>query len=259
MAGQPKTRAKRAAAAKSASDPSGSRARGQAGKAKPKAKRKTNRPPNRPRFEPASIADYQAVAEAEAKALALADKKAPLTPDERVARDESIVAMWALGMTPPTIGERVGLTPGHVRDVIAAHRERRARMPIPSSSELLWDMLDRVEALIERTSLLASSASLWAPDGEQRPNDAVRLGAMRTLIELYTSQAGLWQAMGLVGHRPSDDLRSERARDLLHRLLGELRALGVEQDQIDAAARRVLVPGAGDDDKIITLDGRATG
>jgi hypothetical protein len=258
VAGQPKTRAKRAAAAaKSAGGSSGSRARGQAGKGKAKGKAAGAR--NRPRFEPASIADYQAVAAAEAKALAVAEKKSPLSPEDRVARDESIVAMWALGMTPTTISERVELTPGHVREVIAAHRQRRASMPIPSSSELLWDMLDRVEALIERTSLLASSASLYGPDGEQRPNDAVRLGAMRTLIELYTSQAGLWQAMGLVTNRPSDDLRSERARDMLRRLLDELRRLGVSQEDIDAAARRVLVPGAGDDDKIITLEGRATG
>jgi hypothetical protein len=236
VAGQPKTRAKRAAAAaKSAGGSSGSRARGQAGKGKAKGKAAGAR--NRPRFEPASIADYQAVAAAEAKALAVAEKKSPLSPEDRVARDESIVAMWALGMTPTTISERVELTPGHVREVIAAHRQRRASMPIPSSSELLWDMLDR----------------------EQRPNDAVRLGAMRTLIELYTSQAGLWQAMGLVTNRPSDDLRSERARDMLRRLLDELRRLGVSQEDIDAAARRVLVPGAGDDDKIITLEGRATG
>lgn len=228
--GDPKAAPKRRAPAKS-------RAKGKAAK----------RGPARPRFEPATLADFDAVRQAEERALKAADKQSPLTPAERVERDESIVAMWALGLSPGTIAERVALSREHVGRVLNAHRERRASQPIPSSSELLWDMLERLEALIERTSLLASS-------GE---SDAVKLGAIRTLGELMESQAGLWQVMGLVGRRPSDYERAERARDLLRRLLDTLRDLGVPQEQIDEAATRILAPAGAVAGNVVTIEGRA--
>lgn len=253
MAGQPRTRAKKAAQAAAASgEKGGSRAR--AGKpAKPKKAPAKKRPPAkgkgrgpaRPRFEPASVEDFAAFDAAMERAAAAVEKKEPLKPAERVARDEGVIAAWALGLRPPTIAERFEMSPSHVRAIIDAHRQRRATVPIPASSELLIDTLEHVEALIERTSLLVSSTE----------HDAVKVGGIRTLMELLESRAGLWQVMGWVGTRPADDERAKRARDMLRQLLDVLRELGVPQEQIDTAARRVLEPGA--DDSVTVLEGRA--
>lgn len=261
MAGSPKKRARREAAARAAaelpaepeqlettagaarSSESGSRTRAKA-PAKRKAKRR-----ELARFGVATLTDFRMADEATEKAWAENEAaKAATTPEEaavaRVARDEGIIASWALGLQPGTIAERVGLTTDHVTRILAAHRERRATQPIPSSSEYLEDTLERLEALIERSSLLASSAE----------NESVKLGSVRTVAELYASKLGLLQAMGRVSERPSDEARQARARVILRRLLDELRAEGVDQRAIDAAASRAL--GAGEN--VVTIEGRAT-
>lgn len=259
MPGRPRTRAKRAAqeAAQAALPAQGSQAPARASartrtrKAPSKGKASSKRTPKpkdtRPRFAPATRADYELIQAQLADAHAKAAKKgAALTPAERVERDENIVSLWALGLTPPTIAERVDLHPVHVARIIDEYRSRRRDRVLPSSSDLLADTLDRLEALTERVSLLASSSD----------TDAVKLGAMRTLAELEGSRLGLLQAMGLVSTRPSDDARQQRARDLLRSLLDVLRDLGIPQEKLDEAARRVLHPGA--DANVATLEARAT-
>lgn len=218
---------------------------------KAKAKART-RGMELPRFALATQADIAAVGEATERAYlaALAARNAELSVEEqtaaRVERDESMVAMWALGLQPSTIAERVDLTTDHVTRVLEAHRERRATAPIPQSSDYLMDTLERLDALIERASLLASSAD----------NESVKLGSLRTMAEMLASKLGLLQAMGRVSERPSEDARQERARDMMRSLLDALRELGVPQDKLDTAASKVFTPHAGAN--VVTLEARAS-
>jgi hypothetical protein len=255
MAGSPKKRARRAAA-----DSTGSRA-GTRGK-------------QRPVFEPARPDDFALVEAGVARAAAAAERaKSATSPAARVAaledlglvasgrarqdrallaaatrvqRDTGIVAAWALGMTAPTIAAKFDLDPDHVGRVITAHRERRARVVLPSSSELLLDALEALEAQLERLTLLAAKSDAA---------EAARVGAIRTWREMWVSRLELMQVMGLVSVSPSSEIREQRARDLLRGLLDALRAEGVPQDVLDRVASRVLSSDT-EAENVIAIEGR---
>lgn len=275
MAGQPKRRAREAA--DPASGEQGSRAR--APRARPAGKSKGGKPsvhgPRRPRFEPASPDDFARVREGVARAAAAADRarkaggpkeraaalegfglkptgraaadKQLLDSAARVKRDEGIVAAWALGLTPPTIATQFDLSADHVGRIIDAHRQRRARQPLPLSGDLLHDALDALEAQMERATLVASGKGV---------SDAAKVGAIRTWQAMFVTRLELLQAMGHVSQSPSAEARLARARDLLRGLLDGLRAEGVDQDVIDRVAARVLNTGGEDLENVVAIEAR---
>lgn len=257
MAGSPKKRARRAAM----SDAAGSRARGQ----------------QRPRFAPASDDDFALVQAGVDRAAMLAgeaaraqkpaervealtafglvptgrarDDKRMLEAVARVRRDEGIIAAWALGLTNPTIATKFDLSAEHVARIIAAHRERRARMPLPASSELLLDALEALEAQMERLMLLAS---------DSKTSESARVGAVRTWRDMWLSRLELLQVMGHITQAPSAEARLARARDLLRGLLDALRAEGVEQGVLDRVATRVLSGDTADLENVTAIDVRSS-
>jgi len=280
MAGRPQKRAREAAAAASGEDGSHARApRARPGTKRDRAKTspKTKRGPDRPRFEPASDVDFARVQEGVARAAMAADvarragtpaqraqalaefglvptgkaadDKKLLDAAARVKRDEGIVAAWALGLTPPTIAAQFDLSSDHVARIIDAHRQRRARVPLPLSGDLLHDALEALEAQMERCTLIAS-----------RPGagDSAKVGAIRTWESMFVTRLELLQAMGHVSQAPSAEARLARARDLLRGLLDGLRDENVPQDVLDRVAARVLHAGGGEDlENVITIEGRA--
>ena len=244
-------------------------------KRKPPAQRRTRgkRGPDRPRFEPASPDDFARVhAGIDRAAAATAAATTAKTPAERkaalgelgllasgrarddrellaaaarVRRDEAIVASWALGLTPPTIGAKFNLSADHVLRIVKAHRERRARTPLPASPELLHDALEALEGQMERCMIIAT---------KKGASESAQVGAIRTWREMFVSRLELLQAMGALTTAPGAEARLARARDLLRGMLDGLRAEGVEQATIDRVAARVLHAGA--DDNVVTLEGR---
>lgn len=244
MPGRPRTRARRdaeaAAAAADAQAKTGSRA------TKPAKRAHGKRGTGKPRFEPASPADFARVQVGIDKAAGLAQSK--MTAADRVERDAGVVAAWSLGLTPPTIGARFGLSPEQVGRIIDAHRERRASLPLPGSHTLLMDALEALESQMERVTLVASR-----PDA----SESAMVGAIRTWKEMWVSRLELLQAMGHVSRSPSADARLQRARDLLRGLLDALHEEGVDQAVIDRAANRVLVQG--DASNVVTIEGRSSG
>lgn len=276
MAGSPKKRARREAGG---STEPGSRApaprrAAAATKRPPGQAPKAKRGPDKPRFAPASDDDFALVEQGVARAAAAAeqaakaqtpaqraealdvlglrstgkaaDDRAMLAAAARVRRDEGIAAAWALGLTAPTIAARFNISGRQVDRVLDAHRARRARLPLPASSELLHDALDALEGQMERLTLLAS---------REQAADAAKVGALRTWQTMWLSRLELLQVMGAVSQAPSSEARLARARDLLRSMLDALRAEGVGQDVLDRVATRVLEDG---DDlaNVISLEAR---
>jgi hypothetical protein len=234
MAGTPKKRARRQAAA--ASDKQGSPARARKSAAKPKAApKRPARQRVRASFEAATPDDYAAVvASVEAAAVAHARKKdGRLTPEDRVERDAGIIAAHALSMSPSVIAEKFGMTDHHVRIILAAHRDRRGTLPKLDGRELLEDALEALEAQMERLSLLASKEGNAA---------AATVGAIRTWREMWLSRLDLLVLMGRIDTQPSREQRDREAHDKLRELLAHLRDAGVPDDVLRTAAEEVLLP-----------------
>lgn len=233
MAGTPKKRARRQAAA-SAEQGSPARARKAAAKRKPQPAKRPARQRVRSSFEAASADDYAAVAAGVEKAAAAHAKKAgQLTAEDRVERDAGIIAAHALSMSPTVIADKFGMTDHHVRIILAAHRDRRGTLPKLEGRELLADALEALEAQMERLSILASKEGNAA---------AATVGAIRTWREMWLSRLDLLVLMGRIDTQPSREQRDREAHDKLRELLAHLRDAGVPDDILRTAAEEVLLP-----------------
>lgn len=174
---------------------------------------------------------------------AAADKRL-IAAAARVQRDQAILAMWALSYSNATIATRFSLTVDYVRDIIHAHRRRRAATPLPDSATILRDALEWIEGQQE---VLAALIDRCTPPKGVTPGSSEAVigasaivGAVRTGREMLVMRLELLQLMGAVSPAPSADARVARARDLVMQMLDALTADGVDPEIIKRAAARAL-------------------
>lgn len=216
-------------------------------KAKPKGKPKGNatgkgsRRQKRPvRFRPAAPEDFAEVERALERSAEVQAREERLTPQQRVERDESVVAGLAMGLTVRTVAKQVGLAPAQVEQIQDAARSRYVDTA-PRGEAVLWDALRGLDANIEAAAVMA------APAAGSATLTPLRLGALKLKHELQTARLELLLAMGLISASPATYERERQARDYLLRFLDELRDAGVDPQLIEQVATRAMpVDVAGD-------------
>lgn len=111
-----------------------------------------------------------------------------LTSHQKVERDVHVVADRARGIGWAKIAERQGLSERQCRNVWSEHLRRVAPLEETDLERVAEEQLVVFDTLIEDLALLAEST----------PNDAVRLGALRSKMAAHYQRVGLLQHTGLL-------------------------------------------------------------
>jgi len=110
------------------------------------------------------------------------------TAADQVRRDRAIVVDRARGLGWSLVAERNGVSERQARRVWANHSDSDRELLEAHPVEALKDALEQLNALTEEAVLLS----------ETTPNDAVRLGAIRTRRVLLADKLELQQACGVL-------------------------------------------------------------
>jgi hypothetical protein len=107
---------------------------------------------------------------------------------EKVQRDSEVVADRVRGLRWATIAQRHALSERHCREIVQRWHQTRPGLGDRDPLEAVAEVLEQLEGVIERLSLLA----------DQPVQDSVRLGALKALLAAQHERVELLMSVGLL-------------------------------------------------------------
>jgi hypothetical protein len=158
---------------------------------------------------------------------------------EKVRRDSEVVADRVRGLRWATVAERHGLSERHCREIVQRWRQAQPGLGDSDPLEVVAEVLEQLEAVIERLSLLA----------DEPVQDSVKLGAVKALLAAQHERVELLMSVGLLPHNLGLVRHEVDVRRLIRTILEVFDRHGVASDvRMDVAealrAGRVLGPSA---------------